>query len=492
MRNVLLLVFVITTFVSTSSFSATVPFYSTALDSAKNQLGRLSASLGTSYNNFPRSTNAAGTVATVTYSDWTSGFFPGSLWLLFKYTGDTVWKTRARNWTNNLQSAATVNDHDVGFRILCSYGTGLEFQTAQQRKLDTAVIMRAARTLTGRYNSTIKAIKSWDTFSKNGVTYTYPVIIDNMMNLELLCWATNNSKDSSFGRIAVTHATTTKKNHFRADFSSYHVVAYDASSGAVIKKMTAQGYADESAWARGQAWGLYGYTMMYRETRDTTWLNQAMHIADYIISRLPADLVPYWDFDVPMTPTPSRDASAAAINASALIELSTFVTGTVSQAYYQKAKAILQSLASAMYTAAPNTNGNFILKHCTGHHPAGTEIDVPLNYADYYYLEALLRLKKIEETTSARLVSVEYGFTGKNNTFEVRPMGSRKVRFNLLKSSNGPATVRVCDLGGRTVIKQIVSEPATVIDLLGIPQGCYSVQVSAGMHFLGTAAVLRY
>ena len=192
-------------------------------------------------------------------------------------------------------------------------------------ELDTAVMMRAARTLAGRYNGTVKAIKSWDTYTKNGVTYTYPVIIDNMMNLELLMWATRTANDSSFQKDAVNHALTTRKNHFRADYSSFHLVAYDVATGAVIKKMTVQGYSDSSSWARGQGWGLYGYTMMFRETGDTAYLDQATRIADYIISRLPAGNVPYWDYDAPLSPTPPRDASAAAIYASALIELSTFV-----------------------------------------------------------------------------------------------------------------------------------------------------------------------
>ncbi len=470
-----LVLFVAAFFFAVPGLAAT-PFYVTALDSAKGQLTRLTSTLGTAYNKFPRSINADGSVATVTYSDWTSGFFPGCLWLMYRYTSDNTWATKARHWTDSLHNAATVNDHDVGFRIMCSYGTGLALQTASQTKLDTAVMMRGARTLSARYNNMVKAIKSWNTYAKNGVTYTYPVIIDNMMNLELLCWAAQYGKDSSFLSIAESHAATTKKNHFRSNFSSFHLVAYDSTTGAVIARMTVQGYADTSSWARGQGWGLYGYTMMYRFTKDTVYLNQATHIADYIVSRLPSDLVPNWDFDVPANPTPSKDASASAIYASALVELSTYVSGGAGQAYYQKAKAILQSLASSAYTAAPNTNGNFILAHSTGNHPAGTEIDVPLIYADYYYLEALLRMKSIEDATPAVPARGSY-LTEKNGSCTTALLGKGRVRFEFPLSAGSSAVVRIYDMAGRLVARQSSTKGFAVVDLSEISRGCFRVQV---------------
>jgi len=220
------------------------------------------------------------------------------------------------------------------------------------------------------------------------------VIIDNMMNLELLFKATRLTGDSTFYKIAVSHADHTLKNHFRADYSSYHVVDYDPETGAVIKKQTHQGYSDESAWARGQAWGLYGFTMCYRETHDKKYLEQAQHIAKFIFSNptMPKDLVPYWDYNDPQIPNVSRDASAAAITASALYELAGYSKGN---GYKQKADAILYSLSTA-YLSPPNQNAGFILLHSTGHRPAKSEIDVPINYADYYYLEALLRSKGLK------------------------------------------------------------------------------------------------
>jgi unsaturated chondroitin disaccharide hydrolase len=487
MRKLLMLSTFLAAFCYSTSFAAAVPFYTIALDSAKNQLNRLTTSMGTNYTQFPRTATSGGAVTSVGYGDWCSGFFPGSLWLMYKYTQDAQWKTRARSWTDNLANAATVNDHDVGFRIMCSYGTGLEFQTAAQMKLDTAVMKRAARTLIGRYNATVKAIKSWDSYQ----TYTYPVIIDNMMNLELLTWATAASKDSNFQKIAVTHANTTIKNHFRANYSSYHLVAYDQTNGSVIRKMTVQGYNDASSWARGQAWGLYGYTMMYRETHDTAYLSQATHIADYIIPRLPTDLVPYWDFDVPLTPTPSRDASAAAIYASALVELSTFTTGATSQNYYSKAKAILQSLGSSTYTAAPNTNGNFILKHCTGNHPAGTEIDVPLCYADYYYLEALLRVKTIEDAVTRASGARGNNLTEKSAGLRLEPVSGGMVRLRTGTASQSPLTIRVGDIRGRTVMTMVSQKSGATVDLSGLPNGCYAIQATGNDQTFGAVRYVK-
>jgi unsaturated chondroitin disaccharide hydrolase len=487
MRKIVLYAAVAAALCMTSNSGAAAPFYITALDSARNQLNRLTVSLGTTYNRFPR-TFTNGSVTTVTYGDWTSGFFPGCLWLMYQYTGDVTWKNRARSWTDNMQSAATGSDHDVGFQMMCSYGNGLASQTAAQFKLDTAVMMRGARSLRGRYNATVKAVKSWNSY----LTYTYPVIIDNMMNLELLTWATRTSGDSSFQRDAKNHAFTTRKNHFRANYSSYHLVAYDSTSGSVIRKMTVQGYSDSSSWARGQAWGLYGYTMMYRETRDTAYLNQATHIADYIISRLPTGNVPFWDYDAPASPTPPRDASAAAICASALIELSTLVQGASAQAYYQKAGAILQTLASTSYTAAPNTSGNFILMHSTGHKPNNSEVDVPIIYADYYYLEALLRLKKIEEATSAGQDAAGNGRLGAGSLLRLRPLsGSGKIHVDVMTKDKDPVVLRIVDIRGRTVMERNIPGSGTMLDLTGLPRGCFAVQVQSARGFLGAARAVN-
>ncbi len=251
-------------------------------------------------------------------------------------------------------------------------------------------VIEAARTLSLRFNKTAGVTKSWSSNKK----WQYPVIIDNMMNLELLFAATRFSNDSSFYRIAVAHANTTMKNHFRADHSSYHVIDYDSTTGNVLKRNTAQGFADESAWARGQAWGLYGYTMCYRETKDPAYLQQADWIANFILDHpnLPKDKIPYWDYNAPGNGEQPRDASAAAITASALYELSTFSHNK--KKYKKAADMILKNLTNH-YRPALNSAHGFILQHSTGHKPANSEVDVPIIYADYYYLEALLRSKQM-------------------------------------------------------------------------------------------------
>lgn len=332
---------------------------------------------------FPR-TVVHDSLKLVPSGDWTSGFFPGMLWFLYQRTNDQQWKTAAEEFTSlMMKEPYNGNSHDVGFKVYNSYGNGYKItgDTAYRR-----AIIDAAKTLSKRFNPTVGCIRSWD-FGK----WQFPVIIDNMMNLELLFEATKLSGDSSFYKIAVSHANTTMKNHFRNDHSSYHLVNYEPATGNVIGKMTVQGYADESAWARGQAWGLYGYTMCFRETGDKKYLQQAEDIASFILPNLPKDGVPYWDFNAPGLSTQPRDASAAAVMASAFYELMHY--SKESKRYKKAADKIIESL-TRNYRNAIGTNHGFILLHSTGHKPADSEIDVPLIYADYYYLEALLRSQK--------------------------------------------------------------------------------------------------
>ncbi len=319
--------------------------------------------------------------------DWTSGFFPAELWYFYQYTKDKKWLALAQKYTEDIKSEQfNKGTHDLGFMIYCPFGNGYRLTGDPAYK---AVIIQAAKSLSTRFNAIAGVIKSWD---HNGDKWKYPVIIDNMMNLELLFETTRFTGDSTFYKIAVTHANTTLRNHFRPDFSSFHVVDYDTLTGKVLQKVTAQGYANESAWARGQAWALYGYTMCYRETKNKTYLAQADGIAGFILNNkiTPADGIPYWDYNDPKIPETSRDASAAAITASALYELSKYSNN--GKKYKAAADKILTSL-STKYTSKMGTNYGFILEHSTGHRPAKSEIDVPINYADYYYLEALLRSK---------------------------------------------------------------------------------------------------
>ncbi|MFT3982105.1 MAG: glycoside hydrolase family 88 protein [Ferruginibacter sp.] len=327
----------------------------------------------------------------VTARDWTSGFFPGELWMLYEATGKAVWKTKAELFTKEIEGQQfDRSTHDLGFKVYCSVGAGYAETGNEHYK---AVLVQTARTLSARFNANTGTIKSWDHMKQ----WDYPVIIDNMMNLELLFAATRLTGDSSFYKIAVSHANATIKNHFREDNSSFHVVDYDSlQPGKIRSKNTHQGYADESAWARGQAWGLYGFTMCYRETGDKIYLQQAEKIAAFIFQHknLPKDLIPYWDYNAPGIPGAPRDASAAAITASALYELSQY--SQQKKNYLKKANAIVKNL-TRKYRSALGENEGFILLHSTGHKPAGTEIDVPIIYADYYYLEALLRGNKLQQ-----------------------------------------------------------------------------------------------
>ena len=339
---------------------------------------------------FPRSSDNNGQLKLVPSKDWCSGFFAGCLWEMYESTGEQRWKESAIRFTEPLEDQKlNAKTHDMGFKMMNTFGKGYQL-TGNKKYRD--ILVQSAKTLITRYNEKIGCIRSWD---HNQDKWQFPVIIDNMMNLELLFWASKETGDSVYYNIAVTHALTTMKNHFRSDNSCYHVVDYDAETGAVVKKNTHQGFSDESAWARGQAWALYGYTMVYRETKNQVFLTQAEKVAQYIFTqpKMPDDLVPYWDFDAPEMPNEPRDASAAAVAASALYELSSYVPDSIKIGYLKAADQMIESL-STIYRSAPGSNNGFILGHSTGSKPHNSEVDVPIIYADYYYLEALLRKMK--------------------------------------------------------------------------------------------------
>jgi len=326
--------------------------------------------------------------------DWTSGFFPGTMWLMYDLTKDDKWKKLGIKYTENLDSIKYLTSHhDVGFIINCSYGNAYKQTHNEAYK---AVIIEAAKSLSTRFRPAAGVIQSWDEDRgwQGTKGWMCPVIIDNMMNLELLFKASDLSGDSTFRKMAISHANVTMQNHFRNDFSCYHVVDYDKVKGGVRSKCTAQGYSNESAWARGQAWALYGYTVCYRETKDKKYLDFVDKIYNFIFSNknMPADLIPYWDFNAPNIPNEPRDASAAAIMASALYELSSLGKPE----YKETADKIIETLSSPAYLAIVGTNCNFLLMHSVGSIPHASEIDVPLNYADYYFLEALSRKKASE------------------------------------------------------------------------------------------------
>jgi hypothetical protein len=341
----------------------------------------------------PRTLDTVGNLVTAKSSWWTSGFFPGCLWYLYEYSKDGKIKEYAEMMTARIEKEKNnTGTHDLGFMLYCSFGNGLRV-TGNKNYIE--VLLTGAKSLSTRFRPKIGCIQSWN--SRKG--WQCPVIIDNMMNLEFLMWAFKSSGDSSYYKICVSHSDTTMKNHFRPDYSSYHVVSYDTITGRVEKKQTSQGASDESAWARGQSWGLYGYTVMFRETKLVKYLNQAIHIADFMIDNpnMPQDKIPYWDFNAPGIPNAKRDVSAAAVMASALIELSGYVQPELGKKYLEIAETQLRSLASPVYLAKAGKNGNFILMHSVGSIPGKSEVDVPLTYADYYFIEALLRYKSLSK-----------------------------------------------------------------------------------------------
>lgn len=339
----------------------------------------------------PRTFNAeTNKVETSDTKWWCSGFFPGTLLYIYEYTKDAEIKEEALKRLAILEKEKHyTGNHDLGFMMYCSFGNAYRLFGKPE---DKATINTAAASLATRYRPPVKAIQSWN----SNKIYNCPVIIDNMMNLELLSWVSDNGGDAKYKEIAITHANTTLKHQFRPDYSSYHVIDFDLKTGEVIKKITAQGAADSSAWSRGQSWALYGYTMMYRFTKEKTYLNQAKGIAKFILSHpnLPEDKIPYWDFDAPNIPNALRDASAGAVTASALLELGQYSTKKEKKNYVAAAEKMIQSLTSDKYRAKLGENGGFLLKHSVGSIPHNNEIDVPLTYADYYFLEALLRYKQ--------------------------------------------------------------------------------------------------
>lgn len=340
----------------------------------------------------PKTIDKLGRVVYIPIDDWCSGFFPGSLCYLYQLTNDKSWLLQSRRFTEALDSIQYLTwHHDVGFMIGSSY---LNIYRLSPNKAYKKAIIQTAKSLCTRFRKKAGVIQSWNVDrgwqSKRG--WTCPVIIDNMMNLELLFEATRLSGDSTYWKVAVSHANKTLENQFRKDGSCYHVVDYDPNNGAVLHRQTAQGYADNSAWARGQAWAVYGYTVCYRYTHDRKYLDQAVKTLNFVMQNpnLPEDLIPYWDFDAPNIPNEPRDVSSAACIASALYEMNNYLPDN---GYTSLADRIIRSLSSPEYRAPLGKNGCFLLMHSVGSIPHNNEIDVPLNYADYYFLEALTRRK---------------------------------------------------------------------------------------------------
>ncbi|MEM1118828.1 MAG: glycoside hydrolase family 88 protein [Bacteroidota bacterium] len=332
--------------------------------------------------NFPHAIGTDFKMRKISSADWTSGFYPGIMWYLYDHSQDERLKTAAKTWMTFIEREQyNTNTHDLGFMVYNSFGNAYEITGDETYK---PIIVQTAESLASRYNEKVGCIRSWD-FAEH--VWSFPVIIDNMMNLELLFEAYKLSGKQSLYDIAVRHAETTMEHHFRPDNSSFHVVDYSPTTGKVRNKQTHQGYADESAWSRGQAWGLYGYAIMYRETKEQRFLEQAKKIADFMFQHknLPKDHIMYWDYNAPFIPNEPRDVSAATIAAAGLIKMATLDPNNAEQ-YLGWCDKILTSLESPFYHTDIKP---FILDHSVGAYPWKSEVDRPIIYADYYYIEAL-------------------------------------------------------------------------------------------------------
>ncbi|MDW5290787.1 glycoside hydrolase family 88 protein [Formosa sp. PL04] len=323
--------------------------------------------------------------------DWCSGFWPGVLWYAYEYSKDPEILAGAEKFTAPLKEIAytPADNHDVGFMVYCSYGNGYRLTGNEEYK---TILLAAADTLATLYNPKVGTILSWpEMVPKIG----YNTIIDNMMNLELLFWAAKNGGNKNLYDIANSHAQKSMEHLVRPDSSIYHVILFDENTGEFTKGITHQGYADESMWARGQGWGIYGFAMSYRETGNTAYLETSIKLADHFLERLPEDGIPYWDFDDPKIPDAPKDASAASLIACGMLELADQLDDNALRLKYTNAaKALMSKLESKEYFSG-DTNDALLL-HSTGHMPNNSEIDVPIIYADYYFMEALLRLEKVE------------------------------------------------------------------------------------------------
>ncbi len=446
-----------------------------SLQFAQQQLSNTVTEVGDT-TRFPKSTGQDGCWQTKDSGTWTSGFFPGCLWYIYKWNNEQQWKNWATSWTASMEREKNdAGTHDVGFKIFCSFGKGYPLTQSETYR---QVIIKAAQSLATRYNATVGCLRSWN-------NRTFPVIIDNMMNLEILFWASKNGGQPEWYDMAVTHALRTMEDHVRDDGSTYQIVDYNPSTGEIIRKETHQGYATESTWSRGQSWGVYGFAMTYRETGDNRFLVTAKKLADYVVENLPEDHVPYWDYNAPNIPSEDKDVSAAAIAASGLLELSTLVDSLELTIKYRNAAFnILTTLGSNDYLAE-SSNSSGILLHGVGNHNSNSEVDVSLIYADYYFIEALLRYQNI---TTAMSLAENQKVTLPNSIQLLQSYPNpfnpeTHISYKLLLPE--VVTLRIYDVTGRLVqtIRQGFQERGEHLVLFEgdkITSGIYLVVLQAG------------
>jgi len=326
---------------------------------------------------------------------WTSGFYPGCLWLAYELSGRNEFKTWAKRWTAGLEKEAeNTGTHDLGFMFGCSFGNGIKNVSPDEAVTYKETLVMAAITLDKRYSPKVGMLRCyWDEPPFSQDTTLFPVVVDIMMNLELLFWGTEHGAPASLKEHAISHALNTYRDFVRPDGSSYHVVRYNKDSGTIFNKGQLQGQNENSTWTRGHAWFIYGMTVCYRYTKDETFLTKACLLADYFLKRLTPDNVSAWDFDSKPEYKDTKDASATAIVSSALFELSTYVKDpTRKEKYLDKATAMLAALCSKKYLAEGEKT-NALLLHSTQYltQPGNQNTDKPAIFADYYFLEAIKR-----------------------------------------------------------------------------------------------------
>lgn len=428
-ERVLILAVVASTLVASTARAFDEAAADRVLQFAQQRLAQTAAQVPT--NQYPKASLSNGTWRLIPATDmvgWTQGFFPGQLWHMYEQTGDAIWRTRADAWTRNLEvQKYNMLTHDNGFKMMLSFGAAYR---ATGDDYYRQVLLAAAGSLASRYNPRVDIISCCDWNPE----WHLPLVVDTMMNLELLLWASQNGGQPGWRDMAVNHALRNLADLVRPNGGTYHVVDYDPSTGGILFRGTFQGYADESTWARGHAWAIYGYTMVYRYTRDARMLEAAQRVTDYYLSRLPADGVPYWDLDAPAGQQ-LKDSSAAAVVASALLELVNYVQDPSKQLqYWNAAMRMLDSLSSSAYLAA-GTNSPGILLHGVGHYPAGQEVDVSLIYGDYYFIEAVRRFKQQPVPPSSGVWFSRFNFVDAVRTLGTSNTGVQTVEFDLTPQS---------------------------------------------------------
>lgn len=423
-----------------------------------------------------------------TAEEWCSGFWPGILWMDYSHSREAKVLQAAEGYTEALRPLAYQKafDHDLGFLMFCSFGKGYEVDRRDDYR---QVILAAADTLATLFNPMVGTLLSWP--RNIGMFSGHNTIMDNMMNLDMLCWAAQHGGTPLLHPMAVTHARTTMEHHFRPDGTCYHVAVYDTLSGRFLRGVTHQGYADSSTWTRGQSWAIYGFTMMYRYTQSPVFLQFAQHVTDIYIQRLKqagGDLIPKWDFDDPDANAP-KDVSAACIVADALLELSQYCEGEKGNDYRQFALESLAQLSTPAYQSGER-NVAFLM-HSTGHHPAGSEIDASIIYADYYYLEALLRVKYGLPWTHSKHTEQQVTLTITNPSpfqrQEVVEADAQAVLDSL--GAWADSSLVLMNQAGQELTYQITHDRKLLIDAAVPPKGSWTIQVLRGTPCQGKKLV---